>query len=74
MTAEVVEMVAVSQKKRFPLDMRIRIDALTKEVDRLEGVCRTKTTELHAACERCAGSCTRLSKSAMNSRSALTAP
>ena len=34
--------------------MRIKIDSLTKEADRLEGVVRTKTTELHTACQRSA--------------------
>ena len=40
--------------EKLLLDMRIKIDSLTKEADRLEGVVRTKTTELHAACQRSA--------------------
>ena len=40
--------------EKLLLDMRLKIDSLTKETDRLEGVVRTKTTELHAACERAA--------------------
>ena len=47
--------------EKLLLDMRIKIDALTKECDRLEGVVRTKTTELHAACERAAVKATELS-------------
>ena len=42
------------KKLQLLLDRRIKIDALTKESDRLEGVVRTKTTELHAARERAA--------------------
>ena len=34
--------------------MRLKIDSLTKESDRLDGVVKTKTSELHAACERAA--------------------
>ena len=40
--------------EKLLLDMRLKIDSLTKESDRLKGVVRTKTTELHAACERAA--------------------
>ena len=40
--------------EKLLLDMRLEIDSLTKESDRLKGVVRTKTTELHAACERAA--------------------
>ena len=40
--------------EKLLLDMRIKIDSLTKEADRLEGVVRTKTTELHTACQRSA--------------------
>ena len=35
--------------EKLLLDMRLKIDSLTKESDRLEGVVRTRTTELHAA-------------------------
>ena len=35
--------------EKLLLDMRLKIDSLTTESDRLEGVVRTKTTELHAA-------------------------
>ena len=40
--------------EKLLLDMRLKIDSLTKECDRLEGVVRTKTTEMHMACERAA--------------------
>ena len=40
--------------EKLLLDMRLKIDSLTKEADRLEGVVRTKTTELHTACQRSA--------------------
>ena len=40
--------------EKLLLDMRLKIDSLTKETDRLEGVVRTKTTEMHLACERAA--------------------
>ena len=40
--------------EKLLLELRIKIDALEKESDKLEGVVRTKTTELHAACQRAA--------------------
>ena len=60
--ADVLEMVSNKlnpappepKPEKLLLDLRIKLDALEKESDRLEGVVRTKTTELHAACERAA--------------------
>ena len=40
--------------EKLLLDMRLKIDSLTKECDRLEGVVRTKTMEMQMACERAA--------------------
>ena len=40
--------------EKLLLDMRLKIDSLTKECDRLEGVVRTKTTEMQMACESAA--------------------
>ena len=40
--------------EKLLLDMRLKIDSLTKECDRLEVVVRTNTTETHLACERAA--------------------
>ena len=69
MPAKILEMVSNKlnptppepKPEKLLLDMRIKIDALTKECDRLEGVVRSKTTELHAACERAAAKATELS-------------
>ena len=40
--------------EKLLLEVRLKIDSLMKECDRLEGVVRTKTTEMHMACERAA--------------------
>ena len=40
--------------EKLLLDMRLKIDSLTKECDRLEGVVRTKTTDMQMACQRSA--------------------
>ena len=40
--------------EKLLLEVRLKIDSLVKECDTLEGVVRTKTTEMHMACERAA--------------------
>ena len=40
--------------EKLLLDMRLKIDSLTKECDRLEGVVRAKTTKMQMACQRSA--------------------
>ena len=61
--------------EKLLLDMRLKIDSLTKECDRLEGVVRTKTWRciwLVRELRSRPTSCWRHSKNTMNSRNALT--
>ena len=40
--------------EKLLFEVGLKIDSLMKECDRLEGVVRTKTTEMHMTCERAA--------------------